>query len=487
MNVDVDGEPAVPIDPWDFGTSSQYPVLKYGTLRPADQRGGDDADDGIPGVTTQAANPLVVAEGGTNTYTVVLDTQPTADVTITPSGGGAKIALSPASHTITPNTWNKARTFTVSAPQDADSQGYNLRFRHMVSSQDGRYHNIPVSWVSVSVADDDPAGVTVTAPSPLNVVEGGSNTYTVVLDSQPVVNVTISPASDDVGAATVSPASLTFTPQAWNTPGTFTVSGLADDDSTDETVNISHRVNSQDGSYYNIPVSSVVVSVSDTTPPPAQPVIQTQEPPAEEESQAQQGAGDAPVDQGEGPSDDGGGDNANGEPQPEEQETQPEEEEPQEQQAKDASLALKGTNGADELQGGDANDLIVGRQGDDLLRGKGGNDELRGGKGNDELHGGRGADSLYGGNGDDRLYGDRGADRLFGGQRRRHLHGRRRRRPVRVLFRRDRRQDHHRLRRRQRPDRAADGGVCVGRRSPTSSPGSWRRATATWSTPCRRA
>ena len=36
-NVDIDGDGTAD-DPWDFGTSSQYPVLKYGFLNPAQQR-----------------------------------------------------------------------------------------------------------------------------------------------------------------------------------------------------------------------------------------------------------------------------------------------------------------------------------------------------------------------------------------------------------------------------------------------------------------
>ena len=55
----------------------------------------------------------------------------------------------------------------------------------------------------VTITDDDTAGVTVTAANPLAVVEGGSNTYTVRLDSQPTQDVTITPASGDAGAATV--------------------------------------------------------------------------------------------------------------------------------------------------------------------------------------------------------------------------------------------------------------------------------------------
>ena len=135
--------------------------------------------------------------------------------------------------------------------------------------------------------------------------------------------------------------------------------------------------------------------------------VRTQEPPAEdnqqgvpqrlevqrrqeEESQAQQGAGDPPVDQGECPSDHGGGENANGEAQPDELEP-PQEEEPQKEHAKDASLCLRGTNGPGDLQGGEL---------------------LLGGKGIDELHGGRGADKIMGGNGGDTYTGGPGADRF---------------------------------------------------------------------------
>ena len=37
-NVNVDGVTGND-DPWDFGTSSQYPILEYGTLLPATEQG----------------------------------------------------------------------------------------------------------------------------------------------------------------------------------------------------------------------------------------------------------------------------------------------------------------------------------------------------------------------------------------------------------------------------------------------------------------
>ena len=125
----------------------------------------------------------------------------------------------------------------------------------------------------LTIVDDDTAGVRVSAASGLAVDEDGTASYTVVLDSQPTSDVTVTPSSDDPGAATVSPASHTFTPSGWDTPLTFTVSGLADDDTDDESVLIRLGVTSADPKYAAVQVDSVLVAVTDTTPE------QQQEPP----------------------------------------------------------------------------------------------------------------------------------------------------------------------------------------------------------------
>ena len=120
--------------------------------------------------------------------------------------------------------------------------------------------------ITLTIADDDTAGLTVSAASGLAVDEGGTASYTVVLDSQPTADVTVMPTSDDPGAATVSPASHVFTPSGWNTAATFTVSGQVDEDTDDESVGISHWITSDDWRYAIVPVATVPVSVSDTTP-----------------------------------------------------------------------------------------------------------------------------------------------------------------------------------------------------------------------------
>ncbi|VVM20313.1 hypothetical protein BSPWISOXPB_9003 [uncultured Gammaproteobacteria bacterium] len=90
--------------------------------------------------------------------------------------------------------------------------------------------------------------------------EATTNTYTVVLNTQPTGNVTITPNSNDTGAATVS-AAMTFTSANWSTPQTVTVTGVADDDINNETVTISHTITG--AGYAGVTSANVIASVTD--------------------------------------------------------------------------------------------------------------------------------------------------------------------------------------------------------------------------------
>ena len=80
----------------------------------------------------------------------------------------------------------------------------------------------------MTITDDDTAGITV-QPTTLTVTEGGSEPYTVILNSRPTdnVTVTIGGASGDVS---VEPRTLTFTPDDSVTLQTVTVRAAEDDD-----------------------------------------------------------------------------------------------------------------------------------------------------------------------------------------------------------------------------------------------------------------
>ena len=67
-------------------------------------------------------------------------------------------------------------------------------------------------------------------------------------------------SSDDTGAATASPASLTFTMSDWDTTQTVTVSGVNDSDTAAESVMVS--LSASGGGYANT-TGSVSVSVTD--------------------------------------------------------------------------------------------------------------------------------------------------------------------------------------------------------------------------------
>ena len=119
---------------------------------------------------------------------------------------------------------------------------------------------------TVSITDDDGAGVSVSESS-LTIAEGGSGTYTIVLDSQPTADVTVTindPSNTDV---TAEPASLTFSSTDWNTPKTVTVNAAQDADAEDETATVTHTVTSTDSSYSGASANSVAVSVTDDEVP----------------------------------------------------------------------------------------------------------------------------------------------------------------------------------------------------------------------------
>ena len=158
--------------------------------------------------------------GGTATFTVVLNTQPTADVTIALSSSDTtEGTVLPASLIFTTANWNVAQTVTVTGVDDAVVDGavaYTI-VTAAATSTDATYNGVNASDVTVTNTDNDTAGITVTPTSGLTTTEaGGTATFTIVLSSQPTADVTIGLSSSDPTEGTVLPTSLTFTTANWN-------------------------------------------------------------------------------------------------------------------------------------------------------------------------------------------------------------------------------------------------------------------------------
>ena len=167
-----------------------------------------------PGVAVSPTD-LTVDEGGTNTYTVVLDAQPSDAVTVTivDPTDNTDVTAEPASLSFSTTDWATAQTVTVSAAEDTDALEDTATVTHTVAG--GDYDAITAQDVAVTVTDNDTPGVTV-SPTPLTVGEGDMGTYTVKLNTLPTGNVMVAISSNNTDV-TVSPSPLTFTVDNWNT------------------------------------------------------------------------------------------------------------------------------------------------------------------------------------------------------------------------------------------------------------------------------
>jgi len=110
-----------------------------------------------PGVTlTQTAGNTTVTEGGnTDTYSLVLKTQPTADVTITLTSNN-QITLNSTSLTFTTTNWNTPQNLTITAVDDTLTEGnHTATITHNISSTDTNYNGLTIGTVNVSIQDND--------------------------------------------------------------------------------------------------------------------------------------------------------------------------------------------------------------------------------------------------------------------------------------------------------------------------------------------
>ena len=126
-----------------------------------------NTDNDTAGITVTPAGPLTTTEaGGTATFTVVLNTQPTANVTIALSSSNtAEGTVSPASLIVYDRAnWQRAQTVTVTGVDDAVVDGpitYTIVTAPAVST-DANYNTRDAADVLVTNTDNDTAGITVT-------------------------------------------------------------------------------------------------------------------------------------------------------------------------------------------------------------------------------------------------------------------------------------------------------------------------------------
>ena len=268
---DTEQEVTFQASPDDVDDDGESVKLGFGNL-PARVSAGGTAettvsitDDDVPSVTVSfEQSSYTVIEGDSVAVKVQLSADPERRVTIVltkTNEGGASASDYSVPANVVFDSGETEKMFNFSATQDAvddDSESVKLSFGNLPAGVSAGSRNES----TVSITDDDSAGVTVSDTS-LDLDEGDSDTYTVILDSKPTHNVTITvndPSNTDV---TADPADLTFTPTNWDTAQTVTVTASQDSGHDDEDGTVTHTAASTDAKYDGISVSDVSVNVTD--------------------------------------------------------------------------------------------------------------------------------------------------------------------------------------------------------------------------------
>jgi len=185
--------------------------------------------DAVTGVTV--STPIVFATENNiiDFFGVVLESQPTANVTINITTDHGYITPASTQLVFTSSNWDTMQSVMVSAVNDSIANGTQTdTIRFSSSSSDSIYNAATIARIAATIIDDDLPGVTVSVISGNTTEAGGAATFTVVLNSQPTTDVIIPVVSSDTTEGTVSAASLIFTAANWNTVQTVTATGVDD-------------------------------------------------------------------------------------------------------------------------------------------------------------------------------------------------------------------------------------------------------------------
>ena len=235
-------------------------------------------DDETTGITVTAADPFTVIEGSSATYTVKLNSEPSADVVISLTvSGSSEVTIADTDAdtagvqntlTFTSANWSTAQTVTVNAAQDDDDEDDSATVTHTSASFDTDYDGIriplPVAVNEVSGAIVVPA-MSIRAVSS-SITEGQTAQFTITATRQSgedkSVMIAVSRNAESDAAATVERVTIS----AGNTSGSLTVT-TADNFVAEPDRRITATI--QDGTGYHVGeenTASVVVNDNDSVP-----------------------------------------------------------------------------------------------------------------------------------------------------------------------------------------------------------------------------
>ncbi len=203
----------------------------------SDERSATPVAAPAAGVTVSTPT-LTVDEGGSGTYTMRLNTEPSNTVTVTVGGASGDVTVEPSSLTFTTANYANPQTVTVSAARDEDTNtDTNVTLTHGASG--GGYGSVTITSVVVSVTETTPTLQLLTDPAA--VTEGTAIALTVTSDRAVPGTLPVSLTLADRGSSGFAAADLPggLGPRTFNaafnggTTGRVTIATSRDSD-TDE-------------------------------------------------------------------------------------------------------------------------------------------------------------------------------------------------------------------------------------------------------------
>ena len=178
---------------------------------------------------------------------------------------------------VTPSTNADCQFALTSNPAETGTEGWSIANRYYLNTANANNSiRLAIEASVPGVTMDTDSAATGFQTTPLNVTEGSTATYTVVLDTQPSadVTITIDKTVDSDADLTVDTDSvmngnqntLTFSTTDWNTAQTVTVSAAEDSDNTDSTATFTHTASGATGYDANLVVATVTTFEVDNDP-----------------------------------------------------------------------------------------------------------------------------------------------------------------------------------------------------------------------------
>ena len=235
-----------------------------------------DCLENLPVITISGGS--AVTEGTGAPFTVNASPAPSSNLTVnlnvSDAAGSDFVALiNEGSQTVEITASQTSATHTVPTVDDTSNEADGDVTVTVVVGAGARFYRVgSTSSATVTVNDDDP-GITLSPPGPLRLLETGSTSYTVVLDTAPTADVEvrfttvsagIRDVHADVNAVDTNIPDLTFTTTNWSEPQTVTLNGM-DESGTHRNrgLQISHAAFSADSRYSSLSSKLLRVNVDD--------------------------------------------------------------------------------------------------------------------------------------------------------------------------------------------------------------------------------